>query len=1045
MPTSQEYDLVELPLIHQLQAMGWDYLEGDTGVPYLTERENFRQVLLKERLEKAVTKLNLDESGNPWLDQPRITQAVSQLERLSGVNLMEENQKATRLLIKGTYVAGSENQHPVPVKYIDFEHPEQNDFLAINQFRVDPPWAAGNLGYIVPDIVLFVNGIPLVVIEAKSPWKDNPITDAVDQLLRYSNQRPNVDEPEGAERLFRDAQLMVATCLDDARLGAVGADHKYYLAWKDPFPYTIEQVGSELELPIDDLKLQHILTAGSLRPEHLLDILKDFTLFDQRGDEIIKIVPRYQQYRAVHKAIENLQKNGRERSGIIWHTQGSGKSLSMVFLIRKMRSTPELRRYKIVLITDRTKLEDQLLETADLVGEPLQRAGSINEFMELLAQPGAGMVFGMIQKMQGEFTGEGDDALNTSEEILLLIDEAHRSHTSTMHARLMAALPNAVKIGFTGTPILDEDKQPTHDIFGGFIDLYTLAQSQQDGMTVPIFYEGRQVVADILNGDSLDELVAENLSEYDADQIQEIIQNFATEKKVLEAWGFIRPKSRDMLRHYVTTVMPDGFKAQVVAVSRKAAVRYQQAFEEAQIELIEELETIRQLPETNRRRRELEGALPYLDRIKRMKFAAVISGDQQDPPSYRQWTQKGRQDAYVADFKKGFSENDGNTAILIVVSMLLTGFDAPREQAMYIDKKMEGYELLQAIARVNRTYPNKEHGLIVDYIAIANHLKHALDVYSASDIPNAVIRVDDMIPLLRDRFERVATIFVNQDLSLDDTEGCVQLLEDARTRARFQVTHREFRKTLNSVLPRPAALPFVDDAKKLDLIRLIARNRYRDQNLDIAGAEAKVEQLIDEYVIAQGVDPKIPPLDILDAEFEEHVGTIRSPRAQAAEMEHAIRFHIRQHIQEDPVYYQRLSERLEEILQSLEDKWEEQVRALREIIRSYMTTQQAMNREERRIQPFHRLLLDAVQQDDLPQEQIEKVPEISKTLVDLITLEISNVDFWRQPVAQDRLRGQIMRFLDDHDLVPFEEQAQLADLLLQTARANHSLLVSIHE
>ncbi len=1053
---SPEYVHVEQPFIDHLQRLGWDYLPGDTGVPYLTERDSFRQVLLTDRLRDALRHINLDEEGNPWLDDARLTKAVSDLQRLGEPKLMAANKRATRLLIKGTQVIGPDDDKAVPVHYIDYEHPARNDFLVVNQFRVDPPWASGSRDYIVLDLVLFVNGIPLAVVECKRPDSESPLTEAITQLRRYSNQREGVSEPEGAERPFRYAQLMVATCSETARLGTVGASHKHYLAWKDVYPKT-----SEVSENFGSLNGQELLIEGALRPAHLLDVVRNFTLFTQSGGQLVKIVPRYQQFRAVQKAIERLQREPGQRSGIIWHTQGSGKSLAMVFLIRKMRTLPELRRYKVVLMTDRIKLEEQLAETATLTGEPFERAKDIEGFWNLLARPGAGLVFGMIQKMQKpDGMTEGDfPVLNESEEILLLVDEAHRSHTSTLHARLMAALPNAAKIGFTGTPILEQDRKPTHRIFGPtqckgkridpFIDTYTLEKSQKDKATVPILYEGRTVEGAVKNGETLDAIFEETFADRTAEEIRDIREQYATSREVMEAEQLIAAKARDMLRHYATTVMPDGFKGQVVAVSRRAAVRYQKALVQTRDELVAELEQLARtggpVPE------DLAAALPHLDRIQRLKVATVISGAQNDPPSWKQWTRQSRQDAHVADFKKPFGglrtgtfdlqKGEGTTALLVVVNMLLTGFDAPIEQALYVDRPMQGYELLQAIARVNRTYPQKEAGLVVDYVGLAGHLDRALEIYTANDIHDALRPIEDQLPLLRDRYQRVVSLFTERGFSLQDTESCVNALRDARLRARFTVTLREFLQTLNTILPRPEALPYVDDAQQLGLIRTKASKRYRDQHLTIAGAEAKVRRLIDEYVVAQGIDPKVPPIDILAANFEEHVSGLPSPRAQAAEMEFATRHHIRRHWQEDPVYYQKLSERLEEILQTFAENWEAQVEALRELIRSYRDTQEEMSREDRTLRPFLRLLVEAASDGNPAPQERQRLADATVTLVDQIRDEISRVDFWRKTTAQEKLRRRIVRYLDDHDLVDFEEQEALADDILRTAQANHTQIV----
>jgi len=1056
---SKEYVQVEHPFIEQLQAIGWDYLEGDTGVPYLTERQNFRQVLLTGRLREALARINLDENGEPWLDEARVNQAVSHLERLGKPKLIEANQVATDLLIKGTQVEGLDGKN-VTVQYIDFQHPERNDFLVVNQFRVDPPWATGGSDYIVPDLVLFVNGIPLVVVEAKRPGLEDPLTQAITQLLRYSNQREEVDEPEGAERLFHYAQLTVATCFDTARVGTVGASYEHYLEWKDTYPVPTARVAEDLGLPTDGrLSGQQMLVAGMLHPQHLLEIVRNFTLFTQVSGQTVKIVPRYQQFRAVHKAVERLthgqtrREHGEadQRGGIIWHTQGSGKSLTMVFLVRKMRTLPELRRFKVVAVTDRIKLEKQLRDTAALTGEPLQRAKKVSDFHHFLRQPGAGLVFGMIQKAQSldEAPAEGEEippfpVLNESEEILLLVDEAHRSHTSTLHANLMAALPNCAKIGYTGTPIIEADKRHTHDIFGPFIDVYTIRQSQEDGATVPILYEGRTAPGDVSNGETLDQLFEDMFRERTPEELEAIKAKYATTGDVLEAEKLIAAKARDMLRHYVTTVLPDGYKAQVVTASRLAAVRYQKAFGEAQRELVAQLEnlakdqTLRQVPDDS-----LRGVLPYLDRIRLLKLVAVISPYHNDPPSWKQWTRQGLQDAAVEDFKKPFNleEDKGTTAVLIVKSMLLTGFDAPVEQVMYLDRPARGYALLQAIARVNRTYKRKDRGLVVDYYGLAHHLKEALDLYAEGDVEGALRPIRDELPLLTDRHQRVVSLFTSRGCDLGDTDVCVNLLYDARLRAQFVIYLREFLQTLNTILPRPEALPYVPDARQLGLIRAKAFKRYRDQHLNIAGAEAKVRKLIDEYVVAQGIDTKVPPIDILAAGFEEHVGRIRSPRAQAAEMEFATRHHIRRHFQEDPVYYQKLSQRLEAILQTFADNWEAQVQALRAFIRQYRTTHADMSREDRAMQPFLRLLVDAAPKGQPAGPERERLAAVTVEMVDQIRGEIGRVDFWRNPIAQEQLRSRIVRYLDNHDLAPFEQQEALADQILETARANHTLLV----
>ncbi|HLB48846.1 MAG TPA: type I restriction endonuclease, partial [Anaerolineales bacterium] len=417
MTTANERTIIELPLIDQLQRMGWGCLEGDIDVPYLTERESFREVLLIKRLRDALRRINLDEIGQPWLDETRLTQALGALERLGAHRLMEANMAATELLLKGVAVEGDTAQgdgRARTIRFIDFDHPDRNDFLVINQFRVDVP---GGQTFIVPDTVLFVNGIPLVVAECKSPAATNPMEEGITQLLRYSNQRDWVDADEGAERLFHYNQFLISTCWYQARFGAIGASYEDYVEWKDTSPVPASQVMAELNVGADGnppLTSQQILVAGMLRPEHLLDLVRNFILFQQSGGRTSKIVARYPQFRAVHEALRRLRfgqtrpQHGErdQRGGIIWHTQGSGKSLTMVFLVRKMRTLPDLRRFKVVAVTDRTDLEKQLSDTAALTGEPIAKATATEELKTLLRAPGADLVFALIQKYQGRDDAE---------------------------------------------------------------------------------------------------------------------------------------------------------------------------------------------------------------------------------------------------------------------------------------------------------------------------------------------------------------------------------------------------------------------------------------------------------------------------------------------------------------------------------------------------------------------------------------------------------------------------------------------------------------
>jgi len=1052
-----ERERVELPFIQQLKRMGWKHIEGNIEVPYLTEdRTAFQQVLLLNRLRNAIKRINVDADNNRWLDDTRLNKAVLDLERSGTRKLIEANRDITRLLIKGTEVESHDGKQRT-IQYIDFENIENNDFLAVSQFRVDPPWSTGDRGYVILDIVLFVNGVPLVVIECKSPDLEEPLAEGVEQLLRYSNQREWVGEPEGVERLFHYVQVMIATHFDKACVGTVGSTADRYLEWKDSYPKKREDLAKDFG--VTELSGQQILAAGMLHPRNLLDILRNFTLFKEGR----KIIPRYQQYRAVHKAIERLRsgqtrsQNGEQdqRGGIIWHTQGSGKSLTMVFLVRKMRTMKELQRFKIVMVTDRIDLKEQLSETAELTGEPLQIAGSVKDLEAKLRVRGAGLVFGMIQEFKDDtFSSIKEPALqeglNDSEDILVLVDEAHRSHTSALHASLQAALPNCAMIGFTGTPIVTKGKKRTTEIFGPLVDTYTIKQSQDDGATLPILYEGRTTAGEVKDADSLDEIFIDMFADRSEKERAIIRRKYATKGNVLEAEQLIKAKARDMLRHYVSRILPNGFKAQVVAVSRRAAVRYQKAFEDAQEELVKQLQSLdpglkslddKAIEALAPHVRFLVEAHPYVDTIRELKFATVISGNGNDPPSWRNWTSNGQHKANIASFKDPMKKD--RLAFLIVRTMLLVGFDAPVEQVLYIDRLMRDHELLQAIARVNRTYPNKTYGLVADYFGLAHHLKDALDVYTEGDIEGALKSIMDELPILETRHRRIVGFFSEQGVELKDEDACVDLLKDERLRAEFQLKYTDFLQALDPLLHRPEALKYVDDAKRLRYIHKTAANRYRDENLNLLGVGNKVRSLIDKHIMSRGIDPKIGPVDILHADFEEQVRQLKSPVAQAAEMEYAIRHHISVHLDEDPVYYGKLSERLQEILQDFRDNWEALAKALREFTGEVQAGRPAdkTRLDPKREAPFLSFLLEAARVDRESAEFLMQYAKATVEMVDHISKEIGHVDFWRSRVSQDELRGWIVRFLDERGLIPLDKLPEVADRIVQTAKHNHARLV----
>lgn len=1097
-----EYQDVERPFIRQLEAQGWTHLEGSLEDPAVTGRRDFAQVIQESVLREQLYLLNLRD-GQPWLDHERLSQALGALTRIPAANLMEANQHATELILSGIAVEGLpdwDSGRGRTIHYIDWERPENNRFTVINQFKVKcPPGHDTAKGHIIPDLVLLVNGIPLAVVECKGRTVPEGISDAIDQLRRYANRRKadgEQEDNEGAPALFNTNQLCIATNFDNARLGTISAGSEHYLNWKTVAPRTEAEVAAALG--VDELSSQQRLAAGVLRPSHLLDIVRHFTLFMTEGGRALKLVCRYPQYRAVNRAVERLKtgetrlEDGEydRRGGIIWHTQGSGKSLTMVFLVRKLRTDPELRRFKVVVITDRKDLQKQLSDTATLSGETVEVASKTAQLKKLVKRPGPGLVFGTIQKYrepdntpeyparEEKLETDRKDAaesapsppatstpfeiLNDSENILVMVDEAHRSQAGDLHANLLRALPNAARIGFTGTPIIMGAKKRTYQIFGSEIDRYTIKQSERDGATVPVVYEGRTATGTVKEGGSLDDLFEDLFRERSREELDAIKKKYATKGQILEAPALIEEKAADMLRHYVTHILPNGYKAQIVAYSRMAAVRYYEAFEKARNKLLEDALSLspndkaiddEELIQRPPRVQAAVQAWRYQDTLRRLGFAVVISASNNDDPAWSRWSDRSAVDDHIKRFKKPLQHDDPDKAdplaFLIVKSMLLTGFDAPIEGVMYLDRPIREAELLQAVARVNRTGYGKRYGIVVDYYGVANHLKEALAAYSAEDVEGALQSLKDEIPVLRDRHLRTVDVLRQQGVEdIDEIEEAVQALADERVRAEFTVKLKAFNQSLDEVLPRPEGLEFVNDAKRLAHIYALARNRYKDTpeiGKDVGG---KVRKLIDDHITSLGIDPRIPPVELTDAEFNEHVNRQVSDRAKASEMEHAVRSHIRKRMDEDPVKYEKLSERLKEILDQLDGQWQEQIDALKDLINELPEGAETPGENQPEMpaqyRPFLRLLQKEALGDDEPDDQTQqRLMDTTAEIVDTIASELHIPDFWKpahQP-DQERLRGRLFQELFNGRLVPKNKVEATADKLMELARANHDKLV----
>lgn len=862
-----EGQLSEKPAIEQLIKLGYEYVSGDEVAANSVERNSLRDVVFQKTLSDSIKKIN------PWLNDENLRKIIRDLTILNQNSLLEANQFIYKQLV--SYISVEQDlgkgKRSETVKLIDFENIENNTFQVVNQIKY--------LGHkepaIKPDIVLYVNGLPLAVIECKQPYIVGPMEEAINQLRRYANLR-HPEDLEGCEKLFHYNQIMVAACRDKAFAGTISSGTGHYASWHK---FDENFKGSHQEALIDAI----------FSKVNFLDIIRNFIVFDKEDNKVTKKIPRYQQYRAVNKAIEKLLNNRDrvERGGVVWHTQGSGKSLTMAFLATKIRHTKGLANSKLVFILDRTELQDQLKGTfKNVLGETITTADNVTHFKELIKSPASDTIIGMLQKFQ-ENELEHFPVLNTSDKVIVLVDEAHRGHYSSFGAHINVALPNAPKIAFTGTPLMKEDK--TEREFGKYIDQYTIEDAVKDGATVQIIYEGREAKTKV-TGDNIDALFDQYFKEYSQEERDGIIRKYGKMDAILEAPKRIETICLDIIKHYTEKIQPEGFKAQIVCNSRRAAVLYKE----------------------------------ILDKLGGPESAVIISGSHNDEAYLRPYTDETQNKKFVERFKKPMSED--KLSILIVKDKLLTGFDAPIEQVMYIDRQLKEHTLLQAIARVNRTKSGKEYGYIVDYFGLADYLKDALEMFSAKDVQGALQPLKDEIPKLEARHAKVMEYFRGMDLK--DIDKCIASLSDDRRRAEFEIDFKNFLKTLNGVLPDKEGARFVSDMKKLGRINHGARNLYRDEQLNILDAGEKVRKLIDEHITADGIDPKIPPTKLFDGNFINTVQKHKEPKTQALEMEYGIKKHIEENFEQNPEYYKALSKKLKEILESKHEKWEELVQLL---------------------------------------------------------------------------------------------------------------------
>jgi len=929
-----EYSQSELPAIELFQKLGYDYIKN-------YPRESINEIILEDRLRTSLTQIN------PWLKGNSLEKVVRTIKNIQASTLMEANQIVHELITKKDSITTkpTPESKPQPVFIIDYDTPENNDFLVINQIKYQ-----GTKNNSIPDIVIYVNGLPLAIIECKSPKV--AITEAISDLQYYQENSP---------KLFYYNQICIAINKAKALYGAIGADFNHYSKYKTESVETRTQ--------------QDILIQAFFQKTVFLDIIRNFTIFEVNQAKTIKKLPRYQQLRAVNKILHKLKT--KNQGGVVWHTTGSGKSISMVYLAIKLRRQETgFENPTILVVTDRIDLDNQISSTFKNAGFPNTiQAASISHLKEELRDSYGKTIMTTIHKFQDN---EGMEILSKKDNIFVLIDEAHRTQGGMIAAYMRKSLPNAKFIAFTGTPIDKQTKSTLKEFYAGdYIDKYTIKQSVEDGNTLAIRYQTGMpdyfIEKELMNQqfDSVFETVSEEKAQY-------ITAKASSLDVFMSAKPRIEEIAKHIIQHYQDKIYPNRFKAMLVCHNRYQAIAYQKAFFKLKEQGLNNFETkvIMSLNHKKDPQEFLDLAIPT-DKIKET----------------------------IENFKLPF-DND-NTAMLIVSDMLLTGYDAPLVQSMYIDKLLKEHNLLQAISRVNRTYKGKEYGLIVDYAGITEYLVQSLKIFSGDLEANEVMTdIEQEKTILENRHSKILAFF--KDIKID-REACVLYLEPEDLRDKFIKLVKLFNKSMDIVLPDPFALNYQNDLKLFNDIKLEAINTHAPEKLFITKEESqKIQLIIDEHLKATGVHYLLyEAIDITDyKKFAEEIA-IKSGRIKELSIANRIKYTIQANKKENPEFYQDIAKRLDRLIKDRQDNRIDQIQLFLE----FNKIQEQINNSK---QQWKKLGLKSTEQFPI-YKKLEKIvgnpKELTLDIFDKISIYFQKKDWAESDDFKKEIRKKIKPLL----------------------------------
>lgn len=932
-PLDREDHISQIPALQLLQNMGYAYLTPQEALALRGGRGS--EVILAGILEDWLRKHNgITYKGEKYaFSEGNIQTAIHALKPVLMEGPIVVNEKVYDLLCLGKSLEQSimGDVKSFTLQYIDWEHPENNVYHVTEEFQVERTASRETR---IPDIILFVNGIPLVVIECKRPAlpgkeTDDPLEQAISQQIR------NQKEDE-IPKLFIYSQILMGVSKNAAKYATTGTGMKFWSTWKEQAtgaapaelpcslaelvrrPLREEQKKRLFALRdhvvrtfFDELEkagprevtVQDRTIFGLCRPDRLLELTYRFIIFDA-GE---KKIARYQQYFCVRKIMERLLARdtaGRRQGGVVWHTQGSGKSLTMVMLAKAIALEPSIRDFKIVLVTDRVDLDDQIYRTFTHCGKEVVQATTGNNLLELLEGNTDQIIATVIDKFEAALKKK--DFRDENPNIFILVDESHRTQYGPRHALMRKALPNGCYIGFTGTPLMKGEKN-TMEKFGGLIDSYTIRQAVNDKAVVPLLYEGREIgmTVDSKAIDAWFDRVTESLAR---EQQADLKQKYSTANQLNKAEQRVKRIAFDVSTHFRDNWKGTPFKAQLVTPDKATALRYKRFLDEFGMVTSEVL-----ISAPDDREGETDVFEDNKDVV--VRFWKYMMEKHGSP--------KGYQDNLINAFKYG----DG-LDIIIVVSKLLTGFDAPRNTVLYLAKPMQGHELLQAIARVNRLYDGKDFGYILDYVGVLSELNKALDLYGKmpdfeqDDLALTITDIGDETRKLPQKYSDLWEVFRGVKNKRDE-EAYELRLADAALRFKFYERLSDYGRCLQIAL---SSMRFMSDTPpekiatyKADLkffmnLRTAVRRRYAEV-VDFKEYEARIQKLLDTHVGAGEIEQITNLVNIFDVEaFKTEVDRVESTAAKADLIAHRTKKTLSEKWDEDPAFYRKFSRILEDAI-----------------------------------------------------------------------------------------------------------------------------------